>query len=196
MPRTTKGTKGSAASTLLTTPAPIIPLSYIGMITMGGTIQSEEDSSGKEIPEPAIDFTKFVEKVIRPHNHRLVTSNVCCLDSRDITDEHREIVFQEISRSPLTKFLLLHGTYTMEYTLSYLGKRLEQLEGKTVIGVASFWTAVDRSSMKTDALFNLGGAFYALKHAVAGIYLAMHGELFSWHEIRKDVDQQLFVRKS
>ncbi len=198
MARNARSKISTSASTSTSPKASKVPsFEYIGIVSMGGTIESDEDAGGNAVPKSTIDYAEFINKYVRPGDSRSLAIRICSLDSRDVTDEHREAAFREMRASPLSKFLLLHGTFTMDKTLMYLQQRKDELQGKKIVAVASFWTSFGRGAMHTDALFNLGGAYYTARYNERdGIWLAMHGSLWTPEEVHKDTEHNLFVRET
>ena len=47
---------------------------------------------------------------------------------------------------------------------------------------------------KSDATFNVGMAFAAVQSLPAGVYIVMNGSIFDAGSVRKDVDNNRFVR--
>ena len=47
----------------------------------------------------------------------------------------------------------------------------------------------------SDALFNLGTAFMAVRLLPPGVYIAMNGRVFAWDEVRKDFERGVFRQR-
>ncbi len=109
-------------------------------------------------------------------------------DSLDMNDGDREIIYQNIFSSEEDKIILTHGTDSMIQTASYLA---DNSLDKTIILVGAM---VPYKFKNSDALFNLGTAFGAIKILEQGIYIAMNGEIFRWNEVYKNVDLGFFQR--
>ena len=45
---------------------------------------------------------------------------------------------------------------------------------------------------KSDALFNIGAALSAVQLLPIGVYVAMNGKIFSWDNVKKNIDQGIF----
>jgi len=109
-------------------------------------------------------------------------------DSLDMNDGDREIIYQNIFSSEEDKIILTHGTDSMIQTASYLA---DNSLDKTIILVGAM---VPYKFKNSDALFNLGTAFGAIKILEQGIYIAMNGEIFRWDKVYKNVDLGFFQR--
>ena len=107
-------------------------------------------------------------------------------DSRFVTDEDRELILKTCKESKEDKIIITHGTETMSKTAEFLGK--EGLE-KTIVLLGAF-TPANRE--ESDALFNLGSAIAAVQLLLVGVYVTMSGNIFSWNNIRKNMETGLF----
>ena len=45
---------------------------------------------------------------------------------------------------------------------------------------------------KSDALFNLGAALNAVQLLPHGVYITMNGKIFSWDNVKKNLDKGIF----
>lgn len=74
----------------------------------------------------------------------------------------------------------------MVETAKYLGNL--NLD-KTTVLIGSFILGNTRN---TDAPFNLGYAICALKTLGSGVFIAMNGRIFSWNNVVKNIDKNMF----
>jgi L-asparaginase len=102
------------------------------------------------------------------------------IDSLDMDDSHRQQVLQACERSPEERIVIVHGTDTMRETAEVLGRAA--LPKTIVLTGAMVPCRVDAS----DALFNLGFACAAAQLGSPGVWIAMQGKLFPWHDVRKN----------
>lgn len=100
-------------------------------------------------------------------------------DSLEITDEDRDMIFDQVSAEPCENILITHGTDTMINT----ALRLEGIKNKTIVLTGAMQPARFR---KTDAIFNIGYAISAAQHLPHGIYLAMNGQIFTPDAVQKN----------
>lgn len=106
-------------------------------------------------------------------------------DSLDFTDADRQLLATAITQCPEQKVLVIHGTDTM--TLS--AQQLRNPGDKTVVFTGAMQPARMRN---TDAPFNLGFALGVLQCLPAGVYIAMHGQVFSAEQVQKNRQQGRF----
>jgi len=85
------------------------------------------------------------------------------------------------------RIVITHGTDTMTDTAHAIGDQ----SGKIIVLTGSLQPAVFKES---DALFNLGGALAAAQSLSPGIYIVMNGEVFNALKVRKDRENNRFMR--
>ncbi|MFT7286041.1 MAG: L-asparaginase [Halieaceae bacterium] len=153
------------------------------IITTGGTIDKIyfDAKSDYQVGEPVIGelldsmgahFPYTVESAMRK-------------DSLDLTDADRARIRECAERCSERLVLVTHGTDGMVTT----GKALKGIEGKTIVLTGALQPAAFKSS---DAIFNIGVAIGALQTAVAGVYIAMNGQIFDLDDVRKNLEQNRF----
>lgn len=149
------------------------------ILTTGGTIQGIDPSSQSEI-----SLEKLLEPVKLSFTYQV--KNIVSKDSRSITDKDRELLLRAIQESNSDKILITHGTYTMAETAKYIGR---QKLDKTIVLVGSF---ILGSSSNSDAPFNLGFAIGSLQFLKPDVYIAMHGKVFHWSSVTKNLVSEKF----
>ncbi len=110
------------------------------------------------------------------------------IDSLDMQDHHRQQILQACERSAERHIVIVHGTDTMRETAEVLGHAA--LPKTIVLTGAMLPYRVDDS----DALFNLGFACAAAQLGGDGVTIAMNGQLFPWHAVRKNRSAGRFER--
>ncbi|MGO2293854.1 MAG: asparaginase domain-containing protein [Psychroflexus halocasei] len=156
----------------------------IYILTTGGTIEGLDNTDNKSakssctiiqdfIRSPNVEFAYTIESVFKK-------------DSRDITDKDRELLARKIKKSNADKFLITHGTFTMENTAKYLGRLNLNV---TIVLVGSF---ILGSSSNTDAPFNLGYAISSLQFLKPDVYITMNGQIFHWNNVFKNLETNKF----
>ena len=163
----------------------IIGMDKLHIITTGGTIEGlDYDTSDNSSVQSTVSIQDFLQ-----------AANVACIytlenafqkDSRFITDQDRSDLAERITTSNFDHILITHGTFTMAETAKFLGKLGIE---KTIVLVGAFILGTEPY---TDAPFNLGFAIGSVKHLKSGVYIAMHGRIFSWDNVRKNFDLNLF----
>lgn len=108
-------------------------------------------------------------------------------DSLEMKDEDREAVRAAVSRCSAERILITHGTDTMPDT----ARALLSVRGKTIVLTGAMQPARMRRS---DAVFNIGFAWAAVKLLPHGVYIAMNGEVFEAGSVRKNLKAQRFER--
>ena len=149
------------------------------ILTTGGTIQGIDQSS-----QSRISLKKLLEPVKLSFSYQI--KDLFSKDSRSITDKDRELLLRAIQESNSGKILITHGTYTMAETAKYIG--CQKLD-KTIVLVGSF---ILGSSSNSDAQFNLGYAICALQFLKPDVYIAMHGKVFHWSNVTKNLATEKF----
>ena len=106
-------------------------------------------------------------------------------DSLDMTDEDRQMIFDEIASDEHRHILLTHGTDTMIQT----AKKLKTIPDKMIVLTGAMEPARFKYS---DAAFNIGGAVAAVQVLTPGVYIAMNGRVFDPDRIKKNPEQNWF----
>ena len=161
-------------------------MSIIDILTTGGTIDKIyfDQKSAYEVGDPIIgplltsmnvgfDFT--VEQLMR-------------VDSLDMTDADRFILYERTKRSSSQQVLITHGTDGMIKT----AQRLSKIKGKTIVLTGSLQPA---AFAHNDAVFNIGAAVSAVQTLAFGVYLAMNGQIFTPDTVVKNLDKNRFEHK-
>ncbi len=107
-------------------------------------------------------------------------------DSLDLTEQDRMLICTAVRRAPEARLIVTHGTDTMVETARCLAG---QITDKTVVLVGAM---IPYSFGTSDALFNLGFALAAGRLLPAGVYVAMNGTVFDWHNVRKNRERGRF----
>lgn len=108
-------------------------------------------------------------------------------DSLEMTDTDRRSILDAVTASDAGQILITHGTDTMAETAQVLSA----VTDKTIVLLGAMQPARMRRS---DALFNLGFAWAAVRLLPAGVYIAMNGEVFEAGAVRKNLKAQKFER--
>jgi len=159
----------------------------IKILTTGGTIEGLDYVDESGITKSNVSISDFLEAANVSIDYSIETAFK--KDSRAIDDNDRNILVGKITSSPATKILITHGTFTMEETARYIGKLNLN---KTIVLVGSFLLG---SSANTDAPFNLGYAISSLQFLKQGVYVAMHGQMFDWNNVYKNLETNKFEHK-
>lgn len=160
----------------------------IHIITTGGTIEGlEYDRPDNRSISPTVSISDLIG-----------SANISCMyiidnafqkDSRFITPEDRIELADKITSSDSDFILITHGTLTMAETAKFLGRLGID---KTIVLVGALILGTEE---KTDAPFNLGYALGAIEYLNKGVYVAMNGKIFSWDNVRKNLETNQFEKE-
>jgi L-asparaginase len=102
------------------------------------------------------------------------------IDSLDMTDVDRELILKSCLAPGSDRVVITHGTDTMADTARFLGERVKQ---RTIVLTGAM---VPYTFGSSDGLFNLGSALAFAQSLSPGVYVAMNGRRFDWHNVRKN----------
>lgn len=104
------------------------------------------------------------------------------IDSLEMTEEDREIIFHNCRRASAKDIIVTHGTDSMAKTAAYLAEK--KLEDKTIVLTGAMIPYAFGSS--SDGFFNLGSALAFAQALPPGVYVAMNGRYFDWDKVKKN----------
>lgn len=116
-------------------------------------------------------------------------TEVCMKDSRELTDEDRKKLLEEVEKNKADKILITHGTYTMPDTAKFLKKKLKR-EDQTIVLTGSMVPI--KGFDFSDGPFNLGFAIAMLEKLDKGIWVCMNAKAFSPEEVAKNISEGKF----
>ncbi len=153
--------------------------------TTGGTIDKVyfDASSDYEVGESVVDD-------LLKQAHVRASYEILSLlrkDSLELTDADRQAILESIRARPERRVIITHGTDTMTDT----ARCLASLSERTIVLTGSLSPA---RFARTDAVFNVGMAFAAVQSLPGGVYIVMNGQVFQADRVRKDRQQNVFVR--
>ncbi len=159
--------------------------SKIKILITGGTIDDLDYEKEEDAPK---DHQSLIPDLLRQSRIKFeyTTEIVIQKDSRVIGDRDRELILKSCQESTEDRIIITHGTFTMPKTAKFLGKANLH---KTIV---LFGAAIPANKEKSDALFNLGGAFIAAQLLPVGVYVIMNGKVFTWDNVRKDFSSGYF----
>lgn len=106
--------------------------------------------------------------------------------SIEMDDADRLVVAAECMTEKRTSLVVVHGTETMLDTARVLAEHSME---KTIVLTGAFLPWCVQGS---DAEFNLGFAIGVARYLPHGVYIAMHGAVFPWDSVVKNVVLQRF----
>lgn len=102
------------------------------------------------------------------------------IDSTVMTDVDRELILRSCTDASDERVVVTHGTDTLSDTARFLGERVQD---QTIILTGAM---VPYTFGSSDGLFNLGSALAFAQSKPHGVYVAMNGRCFDWHNVRKN----------
>lgn len=152
---------------------------HIRILITGGTFDKEYDEltgllyfKDTHVPEMLVRGRCRVD---------LLVETVMMMDSLEIDERRRGEIVRRSADSPESCIVITHGTDTMVETARALAEA--RLDGKTIVLTGAMIPYAFGSS---DGLFNLGSALSFAQVLPPGVYIAMNGQHFLWHSVRKN----------
>lgn len=157
----------------------------IHVFCVGGTIDKIyfDAKSEYEVGAPAI--AKMLSQIAV--NLDIEVTSLMAKDSLEMTDIDREAIAKAVAACEADKIIITHGTDTMPDT----ARSLADLSNKAIVLTGALAPAIFKDS---DAMFNVGGALAAVQALDNGVYIVMNGEVFDAMNVRKDVENNCFMR--
>lgn len=159
---------------------------HIHFLITGGTIDHIEKSTSTTAEQSAV--LAYLRDHIRPY-FEISQETLFLKDSRDITQEDRELILERSIAAPSPHLVLTHGTFTMVETAKFLHQHQDSFPGKTVVLVGSL---IPMGELNSDAPFALGFAVASALNAPSGVFVAMHGHLWPPSQVEKNLKTQRF----
>ena len=158
----------------------------IRILVTGGTFDKEYD----ELTGALYFRNTHLPEMLRLGRSKLdvEVQTVCMMDSLEMDFDHRAQVLEACRNSPEARILVTHGTDTMVDTATVLAQGLAVAD-KTVVLTGAMVPFAFGSS---DGLFNLGSALSFAQVLPPGVYVAMNGRCFPWHNVRKNRAEGVF----
>jgi L-asparaginase len=156
----------------------------IKIFATGGTFDKQYD----EIHGELVFSRTHVEDMLRLGRCRIDVDveTLMMIDSLQMTDADRTLILERCAATPEARIVITHGTDTMEQTAAVLGRKLS---GKTVVLTGAM---VPYHFGSSDGMFNLGTAVAFVQALEPGVYVAMNGQCFEWHSVRKNRERGIF----
>jgi L-asparaginase len=156
----------------------------IRILVTGGTFDKEYDERNGTL---FFDHTHIEDMLERGRCRLDVAIDVLMmLDSLDMSPEDRARVVHACLACPEQRVVITHGTDTMVETAQALASGVPN---KTVVLTGAM---VPYAFGSSDGLFNLGSALSFVQALPPGVYIAMNGRIFPWHDVRKNRDAGVF----
>lgn len=159
----------------------------IRVISTGGTFDKAYDPKTGELTFDHAHIHYIINKAKLTRQPEL--SCPFLVDSLDMNDSQRQQVVELIQQSPEQRIIITHGTDTMIETAKVIAKAKID---KTVVLTGAM---IPFDLHASDATFNFAYAYGVCQFLPAGVYLAMHGQVFDPENCFKDREKSLFCNK-
>lgn len=158
----------------------------IAIFITGGTIDKVHDTKTESLVFDPKGKSR-VTAILRQGRSRAARQEILFqIDSLDMTNDHREEIYQAVKNAPEDRIIITHGTGTMELSAQYLDGKVGN---KTVILTGAMRP---QSLGRSDAGFNLGGAMIAVQTLPPGVYGIMNGQVFAAQTLHKNTETGRF----
>ena len=156
----------------------------IRILVTGGTFDKEYD----ELTGRLFFKDTHIHEMLKLGRCRVpvAVETVLLVDSLDMTDEDRARLAAACREAPEERIVVTHGTDTMVETAAVLAREATR---KTIVLTGAM---VPWAFGSSDGLFNLGSALSFVQVLPPGVYVAMNGRAFDWHDVRKDREKGTF----
>jgi len=155
----------------------------IKILITGGTFDKEYNELNGEL------FFKetHIPEILLLGRSKLQTEirTLMMIDSLDMTEADRKIIFDNCKNTKEDKIVITHGTDTMVETAEVLS----QIKDKTIVLTGAM---VPYKFGSSDGLFNLGAALAFVQTLPFGVYIAMNGKYYPFDNVRKNKAVGLF----
>ena len=156
----------------------------IRVLITGGTFDKEYD----ELQGRLYFKDTHLPEMLRLGRCRVpvAVETVMLVDSLHMTDGDRQRIADRSRNSPESLIVITHGTDTMVETAAALAAAVPD---KTIVLTGAM---VPYAFGSSDGLFNLGSAISFVQTLPPGVYIAMNGTHFEWHNVRKNRETGVF----
>ena len=152
----------------------------IQVFTTGGTFDKEYNYITGELYFKDTHLSKMFDLGRCTLNVDIKT--LMMVDSLEMEEEDREIIFHSCRRTLAKDIIITHGTDTIAETGAYLAGK--NLKDKTIVLTGAMIPYAFGSS--SDGFFNLGAALAFAQVLPPGVYVAMNGRYFDWDKVKKN----------
>ncbi|MGD9650049.1 MAG: asparaginase domain-containing protein [Dongiaceae bacterium] len=159
-------------------------------LMMGGTIDEHYDGRIDTVkPNETSIIPRYVDLLNLYMSSRFVT--VALKDSRELNQDDRRKLLQEIESAPETRIIITHGTYTMADSARYVAGNMMRRDARIVFTGSLMPLA---NFAESDAGFNLGFTVGIINSLPPGVYVCMNARVFSAQEVAKSkTDDRVFI---
>jgi L-asparaginase len=160
---------------------------FIRFITTGGTIDKIYFDAISQFEVGETQIKHILSEGLVAFDYDIVA--MFQKDSLDMTDADRAKLRAYIEQDDAERYVITHGTDTMENTAA----ELRGIADKKIVLTGALSPARFRT---TDAVFNVAMAVAAVQVVEPGVYLAMSGQIFAAGSVQKNRAENRFERIS
>lgn len=159
----------------------------IKLFITGGTIDKTYNLLNGEL---AFNRSHIAQILAQSRTSLEITTELLLLkDSLAMTAKDRELILSKCLECDEKNIMITHGTDTMVKTAKLLS---QAIKNKTIV---LFGAMLPYSVKHSDALFNFGAALNTVQTQKAGVYIAMHGEIFNPDKVKKNKKLGVFQHR-
>jgi L-asparaginase len=171
----------------------------VHILLTGGTIDSKYDPENSRVDGNDIDpYIPYDHSIIPEFfktlglDGKFEFTEVYMKDSRDVIPKDIEKLLTTIERSQYKRFIVTHGTYTMQDTAKYFEKNMQREDTVVILTGSMFiphapenkYTPGDSDTIVrlekiTDARVNLGFAYAHALDSPPGVYVCINLEKYT-----------------
>lgn len=161
----------------------------VNLINTGGTIEKAYQESDGSLLNLDARLDSFLRRLRLPEV-RLRTTRLMNMDSLQMGDEDRDLVAHTVAvkQKEGHPIIVTHGTDTMVET----GKAIKAALAHPAVPVVITGAMVPLGFENSDGLQNLAEAIFATLFLPPGVWVVMHGQVFSVDNARKNRERGTF----
>ncbi|NPA55397.1 MAG: asparaginase [Epsilonproteobacteria bacterium] len=163
----------------------------IEIINTGGTFNKRYNPISGELEVPN-DY-KVIKEILKRScfiNQKIHITQIISKDSLEFTKKDRQTLLNTIQNTKSNKIVVVHGTDTMHKSAKFVNKFIKN---KIVI----FTGAMKPYEIEqVEATSNLMLALGFAQNAKHGVYIAMHGIVAKFHQLKKNYQKGIFIATS
>lgn len=158
----------------------------IKLILCGGTIDKSYIPNTEKLEFRTTHFTELIKNA-RLNSVDINIKELFLKDSWDMTEEDRELIYDEVKKSEEDKIIISHGTSTMTDSAKLFFKN--PLSKKKII---FFGAMIPYEFSNSDGFFNFGMAVASCQTVKEGVYISMGGKVWDAQKVKKNHEKAVF----
>lgn len=158
----------------------------IVVVNTGGTFNKEYNQIKGQLEVREDSF--FIESIFA--SSKIIKKDIKGLlykDSLEITDTDRKGLVEFLTRIKTDKILIIHGTDTMNITAKYIDNKIKN---KTIVLTGAMQPySIEPIEATANLMLGFG---YLQSEKNFGVYIAMHGNIKEYSQIKKNKEKGIF----